>query len=63
VEKFNNTPETHPAKDWIFGCVRKWIGPERPDPVPQSSFGTVITVLVDTDTPHTPRLSPPDRFE
>jgi len=57
MEQFNDTPENHPAKDWIFGRVRKWIGPERPDPVPKTSFGTVITVLVDTDTPHTSSLS------
>jgi len=51
MEQFNNTPETPPAKDRSFGRVRKWIGSERPDPVPDNSFGTVITVLVHIHAP------------
>jgi hypothetical protein len=46
MEQFNNTPETLPAKDSSFGRVRKWIGPDRPDPVSQGLSGRDITVRV-----------------
>ncbi len=48
MEQFNNTPETLPAKESSFGRVRKWIGPDRPDPTFQDSFGREITVWVES---------------
>ena len=51
MEQFNNTPETLPAKDSGFGRVRKWIGPDRPDPVLRFLSGREITVRVES-VPH-----------
>jgi len=48
MEPFNDTPETLPAKESSFGRVRKWIGPDRPDPAPQDSSGRGITVRVES---------------
>jgi hypothetical protein len=48
MEQFNNTPETLPAKDSSFERVRKWIGPDRPDPVLQILSGREITVRVES---------------
>jgi len=58
MEMYNNTPETHPAKDWIFGRVKKRIGSVRPNPIQMDLFRIVITVLVDLHAPHTSSLHP-----
>jgi len=47
MEQFNNTPETLPAKESSFERVRKWIGPDRPDPALQVLSGGEITVRVE----------------
>jgi len=60
VEQFNNTPENPILGRVGFGRVRRWIGPDGPDPALLDLSGGGIMILVESRTlPTSPR---PDRF-